>query len=335
MALREWFGIDVGEPARRLVQIHRISPISIADRVGCRLFVRDRWAWPDAQNVIWDNGKQSSMVDKVSHLIFDVESVADGELISKVRYPGSNYSPEEAIATYQDELMESRGTTFIPHTFQIPVAVVIAKVTSDFQLQDIVSLDEPEFRPHVITENFWRGWELYKFPTWVTFNGRSFDIPLMELAAFRYGIPLPKWFRGEGYKAPRNRYNSTAHLDLQDVLMNYGAARCNGGLNLIAQMLGKPGKMELTGDKVQQQHDEGNKLAISDYCRCDVLDTYFIFLRSQVLMGNLKLEQELDLVAQSKQWIEERADNCQAYQAYLDCWSEWKNPWLTSETPTV
>ncbi len=187
------------------------------------------------------------MATKVAYLVFDVESVADGDLISRVRYPGANLSPQEAIASYQDELVEQRGTTFIPHTFQIPIAVVIAKVATNLELIDIVSLDEPEFRPHVITEHFWRGWELYRHPRWVTFNGRSFDIPLMELAAFRYGLSLPAWFKNDGYRSPRSRYNTDSHLDLQDVLMNFGAARCNGGLNLIAQMLGKPGKMGLTG----------------------------------------------------------------------------------------
>lgn len=268
------------------------------------------------------------MSEPITHLIFDVESVADGELVAKIRYPGQNYTPAQAIATYQDELMETRGTTFIPHTFQLPVAVVVAKVTADHRLLDVVSLDEPEFRPHVITQHFWRGWEAYKYPTWVTFNGRSFDVPLMELAAYRFGISLPKWFRGDGYKSPRNRYNTTAHLDLQDVLTNFGAARCNGGLNLVSQMLGKPGKMDLTGDQVQQQFDEGKKSAISDYCRCDVLDTYFVFLRTRVLTGHLTLDEEIERTAEAKQWITDRADDCEAYQVYLDHWREWDNPWI-------
>lgn len=267
------------------------------------------------------------MAEEVSHLIFDVESVADGELIAAVRYPEQNLAPEQAIARYQAELMEQKGTTFIPHTFQLPIAVVIAKVARDFQLIDVVSLDEPEFRSHVITEHFWRGWDRYRCPQWVTFNGRTFDIPLMELAAFRFGISLPKWFCPAGYKTPRNRYNVDAHLDLQELLTNFGAARLNGGLNLAAQMLGKPGKMGLRGDQVQQQHDDGNLQAISDYCRCDVLDTYFVFLRAMVLMGNLGLETESELVIQAKQWISQRAGECQAYSDYLDGWGEWNNPW--------
>lgn len=271
------------------------------------------------------------MAEKVSHLIFDVESVADGELVSKVRYPGAGYTPTEAIATYQDELMENNGTTFVPYTYQVPVAVVVAKVADDLRLIDLVSLDEPAFRPHVMTEKFWRGWEAYKQPQWVTFNGRSFDMPLMELAAFRYGISIPRWFKSDGYRSPRNRYNVDMHFDLQDALTNFGAARCHGGLNLVAQMLGKPGKMDIRGDQVQQQYDAGQFDAISDYCRCDVLDTYFVFLRTQVVMGKISLEQEIELVAEAKRWIEERADDSEAYQAYLGCLGEWPNPWPTGE----
>ncbi|NND99677.1 MAG: 3'-5' exonuclease [Pirellulaceae bacterium] len=271
------------------------------------------------------------MADKVTHLIFDAESIADGELIAKVRYSGEGLSPEQAIAKYQAELMEQKGTTFIPHTFQVPIAVVIAKVKEDFSLLDIVSLDEPEFRSHVITAHFWKGWEVYRRPQWVTFNGRSFDIPLMELAAYRYGISLPKWFTGEGYKSPRNRFNINSHLDLQELLTNFGAARFNGGLNLATQLLGKPGKMNLCGDQVQQQYDDGDLQSISDYCRCDVLDTYFVFLRSMVLTGRLTLEREIEIVADAKSWIQERADGCAAYTSYLENWDDWHDPWEAEE----
>ncbi|QDV61666.1 3'-5' exonuclease [Crateriforma conspicua] len=267
------------------------------------------------------------MTQSVTYLVFDVESVADGDLIAKVRYPGEGLTPAEAIARYQSEIFEKSGTTFIPHTFQIPIAVVIAKLDAEFRMLDLVSLDEPHFRSHVITANFWKGWDMYRRPTWITFNGRSFDLPIMEMAAFRYGISLAKWFSGSGYKALRNRFNSEAHLDLQDLLTNFGAARLNGGLNLAAQLLGKPGKMGLNGEAVQQKYDEGGKMEISDYCRCDVLDTYFVFLRCMVLTGKLTLEQEIELVQQAKDFIQQRADDCQAYQDYLGQWGEWVDPW--------
>ncbi|KAA5542101.1 3'-5' exonuclease [Roseiconus nitratireducens] len=267
------------------------------------------------------------MSEGVAHLVFDCESIADGALIAKVRYPGESLSPEEAIARYQAELLEQKGSTFIPHTFQIPISVVIAKVAKDFRLIDVVSLDEPDFRSHVITAHFWKGWEAYKRPQWVTFNGRSFDLPLMELAAYRYGISIAPWFRNDGYRSPRNRYSTHAHLDLQDLLTNFSAARFNGGLNLATKLLGKPGKMFVTGDQVQEQFAAGDLAGISDYCRCDVLDTYFVFLRSMVLTGELTLEQELEITEESRHWIEARAGDCPAYATYLDHWSDWTDPW--------
>lgn len=265
----------------------------------------------------------------IQYFIFDVESVADGELVAKVRYPQDSLSPEEAIARYREELVEKTGSDFIPYTFQIPVSVAIAKVTSSFQIDDIVILDQPEFRPHVITENFWRGWELYNSPTLVTFNGRSFDVPLLELAAFRYGIAIPKWFamNTKNWDQPRNRYNISAHWDLQDLMVNFGATRFNGGLNLAANLLGKPGKIDVQGCMVQDLFDQGKTMEINDYCRCDVLDTYFVFLRASVLTGRLSLECEREAVDQTKQWLEERVESSQAYQTYLSEWGDWSNPW--------
>lgn len=273
--------------------------------------------------------------NNVRYLVFDIESVSDGSLVSRMQYPGEGLEAADAIARYRAELMEKYDSDFVPYTFQIPISVVVAKISAEFELLDMVSLDEPEYRPHIITNHFWRGWEAYQFPTLVSFNGRTFDMPLMELAAFRFGLNLANWFdlKGRSFEQPRNRYNVQAHLDLHDVLTNFGAARFKGGLNLAANLLGKPGKMEVQGHMVQDLYDEGQLDRINDYCRCDVLDTYFVFLRTKVLTGALTLDGERDLVMRSKQWLEERRDQCPAYLSYLEQWGDWVNPWL--ETASV
>jgi predicted PolB exonuclease-like 3'-5' exonuclease len=267
----------------------------------------------------------------VRYLVFDIESIADGELVSKIRYPGQNLAPADAVRRYRDELMAKFDSDFIPYTFQVPVSVVVAKVAADFSLIDIVALDEPQFRSHIITEHFWRGWDAYRRPTLVSFNGRTFDLPLLELAAFRYGLSLPAWFAvgGKTYEQPRNRYNTEAHLDLHDVLTNFGASRFNGGLNLVANLLGKPGKMDVQGHMVQDLWNEGKLAQINDYCRCDVLDTYFAFLRTMVLLGQFQLDDEQRLVHVVKDWLTARAGTISVYAAYLDGWGTWMNPWST------
>ncbi|MBN1908749.1 MAG: 3'-5' exonuclease [Pirellulales bacterium] len=269
----------------------------------------------------------------VRYLVFDVESVADGELVSRLRYPGESLPPGDAVRRYRDELLEKYDSDFIPYTFQTPVSVAIAKLGAHYELLDLVVLDEPQFRPHVITEHFWRGWEKYRQPTLVSFNGRGFDLPLLELAAFRFGLNVSGWFNlaGKTYDQPRNRYNLRAHIDLCEMLTNYGSTRFTGGLNLAANLLGKPGKMDVQGDMVQDMYEAGQLARINDYCRCDVLDTYFVFLRTRVLVGQLGLDAEQAQIAKTKAWIEQRADDVAAYRHYLDHWGDWSNPWIPDE----
>ncbi len=175
------------------------------------------------------NNQQSTignpMPNSIRYLVFDTESVADAQLVAKLRYAGQGLSPGDAVRRYRDELLEKYESDFIPYSFQVPISVAVGKVSGDFALDDVVVLDEPQFRPHVITENFWRGWEKYRRPTLVSFNGRGFDLPLLELAAFRYGVSVPGWFQvaAKSFDQPRSRYNSVAHLDLYELLTNFGA----------------------------------------------------------------------------------------------------------------
>ena len=265
----------------------------------------------------------------VRYLVFDLESVADGSLVSKLRFPGQKLSAEEAVRKYRDELMEKYESDFVPYTYHLPVSLVVGKVDAKFRLIDLIALDEPEYRPHIITENFWRGWEGYRHPTLVSFNGRTFDLPVMELAAFRYGVSAPGWFNVEArsFEQNRGRYNISAHIDLQELLTNFGSSRFTGGLNLASNLLGKPGKMEVQGYMVQDMYDAGEYEKINDYCRCDVLDTYFVFLRTRVLIGQLSLEQEQELISDTKDWLIERAESTPAYALYLENWCDWENPW--------
>ncbi|MDR1923637.1 MAG: 3'-5' exonuclease [Planctomycetaceae bacterium] len=276
------------------------------------------------------------MTESPAYFVFDVESVADAQLVSKVHFDGK--VPEsEAIRKYRDELLAATDKDFIPYTFQFPVSVVIAKVAADLSLMDVVALDEPHYRSHEICDKFWRGWSAYRQPTLVSFNGRSFDVPLLELAAFKYGISVPAWFAvtTKTFDQPRYRFNSKYHLDLYDVLTNSGLSRFNGGLNLVANMLGKPGKMGTQGYMVQDLYDAGEIQRINDYCKCDVLDTYFVFLRVNVLFGKINRREERKLVKNTKDWLTSKAESNEAFKQYLDNWGDWQNPWQDDDTETT
>jgi predicted PolB exonuclease-like 3'-5' exonuclease len=260
-------------------------------------------------------------------LIFDTESVPDGRLVALTKYPGENLTPEEAVARAQAEAREqSQGKSdFLPVTFQYPVAICVLRVGSDFSLHAATCLDAPQFRPRKIVEAFWSGLASYKEKykeriKLVTYNGRCFDLPLLELAAFRYGCC------GRDYFLTSRRRFDGAHLDVMDWFCNYGALRLQGGLNLLCKLLGKPGKMEVNGSAVYQMYLDGKIQEINDYCMCDTLDTYFAFLRTRVLTGELTLEQEHILVMRAKEWITSKAQEVPGLRQYLDNWGDW-DPW--------
>src|SRR5262245_14926249 len=168
---------------------------------------------------------------QTAFLVFDTESVPDGRLIARVKYPHESLTPKEAIERARAEARECSkdGSDFLPVTFQIPVAVCVLRVASDWTIQGLACLDAPAFRTPEIVRQFWRGVAHYNRAKLVTFHGRGFDLPLMELAAFDHGCQASHYFQSS-----RNRFNGM-HVDLMDWLSNYGACRLTGGLSMMAQ----------------------------------------------------------------------------------------------------
>jgi predicted PolB exonuclease-like 3'-5' exonuclease len=252
--------------------------------------------------------------------------VPDGRLVSLVKYGQENLDPAEAVRRAQEEARSRSpvGSDFLPVSLQIPVAICVLRVGGDFSLQEVTCLDNPLFRPQKIVEAFWNGASSYRARYGnrihlVTFNGRAFDLPLLELAAFRYGICARDHFMR------RHRYDGW-HLDLMDWLTNFGAYRLSGGLNLLSKLLGKPGKMDVQGYQVYQMYVDGKIQEINDYCMFDTLDTYFVFLRTRVLAGQLTVPEEHQLVARAKEWIIAKSESMPALRQYLDNWGDWQ-PW--------
>jgi 3'-5' exonuclease len=260
-----------------------------------------------------------------AYLVMDTESVPDGRLLAAVKYARDNVTPAEAVSRAQAEARELSytGSDFLPVTFQHPVAVCILRVGADFTLQNITRLGEPQFQPRQIVEQFWSGLiqtlKKHNRVKLVTFNGRGFDLPLLEMAAFRYGCNCGDYFQN------RNRFTGCS-LDLMDWLSNFGALRMAGGLDVLAKLLGKPGKREYSGDQVYQLLLDGKIKEINDYCMFDTLDTYFVFLRTRVMAGCLTLEKEHELVLKGKSFLQCQAEQFPALQQYLDNWGDW-NPW--------
>jgi predicted PolB exonuclease-like 3'-5' exonuclease len=260
-------------------------------------------------------------ITQTAFLVFDTESIPDGRLIARVKYPSENLTPEEAIARAQEEAREQSrdGSDFLPVTFQVPVAVCVLRAGNDFTIQGLACLDAPHFRTPEIVKAFWKGVGYYNRAKLVTFNGRGFDLPLMELAAFDHGCSARDYF-----ERSRNRFHGN-HIDLFDWLSNYGACRLSGGLSMMAQRAagGVPagcGKLDVSGEQVYPMYRAGRLREINEYCMFDTIDTWFVFLRTRVLLGEISSEEEQALARRSRAWLGQKATEIPALRTYLEAW---------------
>lgn len=232
--------------------------------------------------------------------VFDIETVPDVNAGRRL-YDLENLSDED-VAEAMFALQEERnGSRFLRHHLQRIVAISVALRTRDsFK---VWTLGDPDASEKEILERFFSGIERFT-PTMVSWNGGGFDLPVIHYRSLLQKISAPRYFEtGDSDQSFKwNNYLSrfhSRHTDLMDVIAGY-QNRANAPLDEIASMLGFPGKMGMSGAKVWDEFKAGNIAAIRDYCETDVLNTHLVYLRFELLRGNLtedRYQQEETLVA--------------------------------------
>jgi len=234
------------------------------------------------------------------YTIVDIETRIDKNLARAIYFPHAEVSEEKAYTQARARLQQEQGNDFFPLSFHIPISIAVGQVNDERVLTAVETVDESDYSEESIVRTFWQRLERFS-GTLVTFNGRSFDLPVLELHALKYGCQAQRYFSGKA----RNRYAEEGHFDLYDFLTNYGVHRLRGGFNLLAKMIGLPGKTEIDGSMVQQLWQEGRLGDIHRYCRHDVIQTYFLFLRVELIRGRMTPEQYEHAQGQSVKFREE------------------------------
>jgi hypothetical protein len=75
-----------------------------------------------------------------------------------------------------------------------------------------------------------------------------------------------------------------------DLLAMY-QPRANAPLDDLAQLMGLPGKLGMSGAHVWDAYQAGKLADISNYCQTDVVNTYLVYLRFQLMRGMLTVDQ--------------------------------------------
>jgi predicted PolB exonuclease-like 3'-5' exonuclease len=221
-------------------------------------------------------------------VVFDIETVPD--VAAGRRLLGLADLDDHQVAEAMFGRQRARsGNDFLRLHLHRVVAVSIAMRRSDgtFRVWSVGTIESDEKE---LIERFFEGIERYT-PNLVSWNGSGFDLPVLHYRSLLHGVQAPRyWDTGDDDTGFRwnnylNRFH-WRHTDLMDVLAGY-QGRATAPLDEIATLLGFPGKMGMDGSKVWDSFLAGDLKAIRDYCETDVLNTYLVYLRFELIRGRL------------------------------------------------
>ena len=223
--------------------------------------------------------------------VFDIETVPDVDGGRRLFGLDGLSDKDTASAMFALRRQQS-GNEFLRLHLQRVVAISAVLRTADsFK---VWSLGTPESSEADLIQRFYDGLDKYT-PTLVSWNGGGFDLPVLHYRALRHAVTAPRyWDMGDDDNSFRwNNYISRYHFrhtDLMDVLAMYNL-RAAAPLDEIAMLLGFPGKMGMSGDKVWDAYQDNRLPEIRNYCETDVLNTYLVYLRFELMRGRLTREQ--------------------------------------------
>ena len=205
---------------------------------------------------------------------------------------------------------EKTGSEFLPVCFHRVVSISAVMADGFGRFLRVSTLDGENERDKIA--------KLLTFiedfnPRLVSFNGRGFDLPMIMARAMCYDLSAAAYFetndrdnnksKWENY---RSRYDGRFHLDLLDHISDFGAVR---GLKLdhICASVGLPGKYDVHGDQVLQLYYAGEQAKIDEYCRSDVLNTYWLFLKYELLRGKITKDDYLNYIAVMGEFLQKES----------------------------
>ena len=225
-------------------------------------------------------------------LVFDIETIPDVAGLRRL-HGLSAAVPDVQVAEMAFQLRrQATGSDFLPLHLHRVVAISCALRERDaFKVWSLGTLEDGEGN---LIQRFFDGIEKYS-PQLVSWNGGGFDLPVLHYRGLVHGVRAPRyWDMGDDDRDFRyNNYISRYHMrhcDLMDLLALY-QPRASAPLDDLSQLLGFPGKLGMDGSQVWQAYQDGRLDDIRNYCETDVVNTYLVFLRFQLMRGSVTVAQ--------------------------------------------
>jgi predicted PolB exonuclease-like 3'-5' exonuclease len=92
----------------------------------------------------------------------------------------------------------------------------------------------------------------------------------------------------------------------------------------VFKLIGLPGKYTIAGEDVEYLFRQGRQKEINQYCMTDVLQTYLLLLRVELLRGKLDKGGYQAAVAAAREDLTQRANGAGSENFLLDFLQRWK-----------
>lgn len=125
----------------------------------------------------------------IRYLVFDIETRVDKALVKQIYDPENALTLEQAYDKARDQILERSGqqSDFFPVPFHIPIAIATLQADENYRIRALGCLGADRFSESELVARFWQVFE--NAATLVTFNGRGFDLPVLEMQARDMGCP--------------------------------------------------------------------------------------------------------------------------------------------------
>jgi predicted PolB exonuclease-like 3'-5' exonuclease len=236
-------------------------------------------------------------------LVFDIETVPDTDLGRRL-FDLHDLTDEHVAQIMFAKRRQETGSEFLSHEQHRIVAISVAMRSRDSL--KLWSLGDEASSEKVLIERFFDGLDKFT-PDLVSWNGAGFDLPVLHYRSLLHGVTAARyWETGDSDQTFRySNYLSRfhwRHMDLMDILSGF-QGRGRASLNDIATLLGFPGKFGMHGAEVWGEYLKGGLSRIRDYCETDVLNTYLIYLRFELLRGRLNPAEHAQEVARVRKLL--------------------------------
>lgn len=229
-----------------------------------------------------------------SLFVFDIETIPDIDLVQDLTGCKSNDVNElrQELTNYHLKITDGKNS-FPRQPFHKVVAISFleAEIIRDekgekYILNEIRSGGNINSSEEDLIKGFFSHLKKQP-PRLVSFNGKTFDLPVLKYRAIKYGISAPWLYKmGDKWNNYSQRYSLDWHCDLIDAFSDFGASS-RVKMNELCVLLGLPGKIDIDGSGVNDLFDAGKIEEIRNYCETDVINTYLLYLYYQYHIGTL------------------------------------------------